>query len=262
MKAPRPRFYLSVLAITLLLACGPGFSEEVKEPRPGQKGEPSKKRTWSRAEHERNAAWESLSPEQREKLREALRKVWTDPAVINAREEIKHASDAYQEAIRSAVEKADPSMAGVLAKLQGAGGMGSGGGMGMPGGPGEPGKGTGGSPRGFEEQIRPPGFLESLSPEDREKFRKAETAALESEAVKAAREELTRIREEDEALRRKRLEAHRKLRKVTFEEMVRIDPSIAAMQKRLEGARPPGGNPEKKKTTSPEAEKAPEKAAP
>ena len=87
--------------------------------------------------------------------------------------------------------------------------------------------------RGFDEQIKPPGFLDSLPPETREKFRKAEAAAMETDAVKEAKGELAKIREEDEALRRKRLEAHRKLRKVTIDEMILVDPSIAAMQKKL-----------------------------
>jgi len=222
--------------LSLLLAAAPGDvrTQEPGSPRP---------RVWEKGERERIEAWESLSPEQREKLREALRQVWADPAVINAREEIKHASDAYQAAIKSAVERADPSVAGLLAKVQGAGGMAPDrGGPGMPGSPG-------GGPmpmRGFDEQIRPPGFFDSLSPEEREKFRKTEEAAMKAEVVKAARGELARIREEDEALRRKRLEAHRQLRKVTVEEMIRIDPSIAAIQKRLlSGDR--NGSPEKKK---------------
>lgn len=236
MNPSRPNLFLPVFAATLLLA--PGFASPRAEESPkagAAKAETSRKRAWDKAERERIHAWESLSPEQREKLREALRQVWTDPAVINAREEIKHASDAYQAAIKSAVEKADPSVAELLAKIQSAGGMtpgipGGPGAMTLPGGPGAPGMGP---VRNFDEQIRPPGFLESLPPEDREKFRKAETTAMESEAVKAARAELAKIREEDEALRRKRLEAHRHLRKVTVEEMIRIDPSIAPMQKRL-----------------------------
>jgi uncharacterized membrane protein len=241
MNPPRQRPLLPVLAATFLLAPGFGALRAEESPKSATpkseapKSDAAKKRVWEKAERERIQAWESLSPEQREKLREALRQVWTDPAVINAREEVKHASDAYQAAIKSSVEKSDPSVAELLAKIQSAGGMGAGlpggpGAMTLPGGPGSPGMGP---VRNFDEQIRPPGFLESLAPEDRDKFHKAETAALESEAVKAARAELAKIREEDEALRRKRLEAHRHLRKVTIEEMIRIDPSIAPMQKRL-----------------------------
>jgi len=232
---------LAALCLSLLLISLSGIAQE--------KEESSKPRVWEKKDREKVQAWESLSPEQREKLREALRGVWTDPAVINAREEVKHATEAYQAAIKAAVERADPSVTDLLSKVQGAGMMGamSPGGPSGPGGPGGPGSPNGSPRRGFDQQIRPPGFLESLSPEAREKFRKTEEEAMNSEAVKAARTELDRIHEEDEALRRKRVEAHRNLRKVTVEEMIRIDPAVAEMQKRLlDGGRPPG-NGEKKK---------------
>lgn len=214
------RFLLLPAAIFLLP--GTGWTQETEPPkkRDGEKGSP-------RAE-----MWGGLSPEQREALREALREAWTDPAVINAREEVKRSGDAYQAAIKAAVERVDPSLASLLEKMQGAGGP-------WPGrGPGhleKPGGHGGGPERGFDPQILPPGFLDSLSSEEREKFRKAEEAALESEAVKAAHADLAKIREEDDALRRRRIEAHRKLRKTTLDEMARIDPSIAEIQKRLRG---------------------------
>lgn len=251
-RTRRTRPALPLLAALAMLLPGAGGAEEGASP----KVEAPKKRILGKAERERIEAWESLSPEQREKLRQALRQVWADPAVVSAREEIKHAGDAFQAAIKSAVERADPSMAEILAKLQG-GGMGPGGLM-LPGGP----VASGGNPmRGFDEQIRPPGFLESLPPGDREKFRKAEEAAMRSEAVEGARAELARLREEDEALRRKRLEAHRKLRKVAVEEMIRIDPSIAPMEKRLlEGGK--GNHAEKKKNPDGKEEKAATAAEP
>lgn len=248
---------LAALCLSLLLISLSGIAQE--------KEESSKTRVWGKKDREKVQAWESLSPEQREKLREALRGVWTDPAVINAREEVKHATEAYQAAIKAAVERADPSVTDLLSKVQGAGmmgamspgGPGGPGGPSGPGGPGGPGSPNGSPRRGFDQQIRPPGFLESLSPEAREKFRKTEEAAMDSEAVKAARAELDRIHEEDEALRRKRIEAHRNLRKVTVEEMIRIDPSVAEMQKRLlDGGRPPG-NADKKKDSESKEKKSP-----
>lgn len=220
-------------------------------------GDAPKKRPWDKGEKEKAAAWESLGPEQREKLREALRNVWTDPAVINAREEVKHASEAYQAAIRSAVERADPEVAGLLAKIQSSGGMGSG----MMGAPGTPGMMP---PRGFEEQIRPPGFLDELAPEMRARYSKAESAAMDADAVKSARKELNDIRKEDDNLRRRRIEAHRKLRKVTVEEMLRIDPGLAEIHKRLlEGGRPDRDKKDsKKKNAEGGTPPAPESSAP
>jgi RPA family protein len=243
----RPFSFATLAALGLSLSMGP-FSGTAEEKESG------KPRVWEKKDREKIQAWESLSPEQREKLREALRGVWTDPAVINAREEVKHATEAYQAAIKAAVERADPTVADLLSKVQGSGMMAlppDG-----PNGPGSPGSPSGLLNRGFDQQIRPPGFLDGLSPEAREKFRKTEEEAMSSAVVKAARSELDRIRGEDEALRRERVEAHRKLRKVTVEEMIRIDPSIAAMQKRLlDGGRPPG-NGEKKKEPVPKEQKS------
>lgn len=247
MIRPSSTAILAALCLSLLQLPLSGMAQEK---------EGSKPRVWEKKDREKVQAWESLSPEQREKLREALRGVWTDPAVINAREEVKHATEAYQAAIKAAVERADPSVADLLSKVQGSGMMGA---M-PPGGPGGPGSANGSPMRGFDQQIRPPGFLDGLSPEAREKFRKTEEEAMNSETVKAARSELDQIREEDEALRRKRVEAHRKLRKVTVEEMIRIDPTIAAMQKRLLDGGRPSGNADKKK--DPEAAEKKNSATP
>ncbi len=243
----RPFSSATLAALGLSLLTGP-FSGMAQDKEGG------KPRVWEKKDREKIQAWESLSPEQREKLREALRGVWTDPAVINAREEVKHATEAYQAAIKAAVERADPTVSDLLSKVQGSGMMAlppDG-----PNGPGSSGTPGGASNRGFDQQIRPPGFLDGLSPEARVKFRKTEEEAMNSDAVKAARSELDRIRGEDEALRRERVEAHRKLRKVTVEEMIRIDPSIAAMQKRLLDGGRPSGNGEKKKETDAKEKKS------
>lgn len=197
-----------------LLAEGPDFLSE----KPSDRGDDS-----------RAKLWESLSPEQRDKLREALRNVWIDPAVINAREEVKLATDAYQAAIKAAVSRADPSIAEVMAKIQETNS-----GLVHEHFSGRPAMGTAGK-SGFEGQIRPPGFLESVSPEMRQKIKKAEETAMVSAVVIAAKEELNAIRKEGDAQRRKRIDAHRKLRKVTVEEMVRIDPSLVEVQDKLLG---------------------------
>ena len=227
-----------------------------------------------KGETARLEVWESLSDEQRDKLRQALRDVWTDPAVISAREEVKQAGDAYQESITAAVSRVDPSVAEVMTRIQrsnsgmahehiwgrpplaiGQGGKGV-----LPPlhAPGPQEKEGSGLRRGFDEQIKPPGFLDKLPPEARDKFRRAEAAALDSEVVKAARSELEKIREEDEVLRRKRLEAHRKLRKITIDEMERIDPSIAEIRKKLPGEdRKDGSKPEGTREDEPRAEPKP-----
>ncbi len=189
----------------------------------------------------RSEAWDELTPEQREKLRQALRDVWADPAVIAARAEVKQASDAYQAAVKAAVSRSDPSIADALAKIQRANS-----GIAHEHISGRPPLGMG-PKRGFEDEFKPPGFLDSLPPESREKFRKAEAEAVKAESVVAARAELEGIREEDETLRSRRLEAYRRLRKAVTDEMVRIDPSIAELQKQLSGGDRPALVPNRKK---------------
>lgn len=274
---PPSRILRSLALALCLLVTGQVFGEKA-EGDGKDKADKPKERFRDKGEAARLELWESLSEEQREKLRQALREVWTDPAVIAAREEVKQAGDAYQEAIKAAVSRADPSVAEVMARIQRSNSgmahehiwgrppvpMGQGG-KGMPQpphGPGSPEKGGPGSRRVFDDQIKPPGFLDKLPPEERAKFRKAEETAMESEVVKAARAELDKIREEDEALRRKRLEAHRRLRKITIDEMERLDPSIAEIRKSLPGEdRKDGARPEGTKKDEPEAEPSPEAAA-
>gem|GEM_PF-558043 len=267
--------YGLVLAASLIVS-GQVFGE-------GKEGQPkpveTKERLRDKGEAARLEVWESLSDEQREKLRQALRDVWTDPAVIAAREEVKQAGDAYQAAIKAAVSRADPSVAEVMSKIQRSNSgvahehiwgrapvaMGQGGKGLTPTAhpPGFAEKGGSVSRRGFDDQIKPPGFFDGMPPEVRVKFRAAEESAMASEAVKAARAELDRIRGEDELLRRKRLEAHRKLRKVTLDEIVRIDPSLAEVRKALagedrrEGARPEGPGHEEGRAGKPAGPAAP-----
>ena len=282
---------LRPLALALcLLVTGQVFGDNAEVNDKGKgKGRPDKPQEnggiRDKGETARLEVWESLSDEQRDKLKQALRDVWTDPAVISAREEVKQAGDAYQESITAAVSRVDPSVAEVMTRIQrsnsgmahehiwgrpplaiGQGGKGV-----LPplhapgpqekGGSGSQEKGGSGPRRGFDDQIKPPGFLDNLPPEARDKFRRAEAAALDSEVVKAARSELEKIREEDEVLRRKRLEAHRKLRKITIDEMERIDPSIAEIRKKLPGEdRKDGAKPEATGKDEPRAEPKPEAA--
>lgn len=175
---------------------------------------------------EERQKWDSLSDEDREKLRMALREVWTDPAVLSAREEVKLASEAYQEAIRSAVGKADPTVAGLLREMQSLN-EGNVRAKVKGDGPGRFG------PRPFEYSAGPPAFLEKLTPEEREKFKEAEKQAQSAKSVIAARKEIEAIREQDEQIRRKRMEAHLKMRKAILEEMFSQNPELRSLEGRL-----------------------------
>ncbi len=197
-----------------------------------------------KGEREKSRVWESLSEEQRDQLREALRGVWSDPAVISAREEVRQASDSYQAAVRDAVKRVDPQVAELVVKLQAAS-EGEvreriGGGMHSKFGP----------RRSGDYPMGPPGYLDKLSDEEKERFKRAQEKARDTEAVMQAKRELDAVQEEDSKLRIRRLAAHRKLRKAMIESMTEVDPGIESLQKRVygEGNRPsePDG-PERKK---------------
>lgn len=173
----------------------------------------------------KGSVWESLSDEQKMQLREALRDVWSDPAVLSAREDVKQASDAYQAAVREAVRRADPEVADLVVKLQSSS---EGKARERIGGPSKF-----GMRRSGDYPMGPPGYLDGLSDEERARFKKVQEQARESAAVKEARKELEELHARDNELRRRRLMAHRKLRKAIMESMVEIDPEIEALQKRV-----------------------------
>ncbi len=209
-----PTFFsrLTILSIALLMPILARAQESDKaQVSDGSKREARKQAT----------ALDSLRPEEKERLRKVLRSAWSDPSVINAREEVKRASEAYQSAIRTAVGRMDPSAVEWIARMQD-----------RSRGP----AGRGNEVVRFEDQNRAIGWIESLDPEIRDRVRKAEKDAAKSEAVLKARESLGKIHEEDEALRRRRLEAHRELRRATVEEILRIDPSLISAKKLLLGA--------------------------
>ncbi|MDF1824367.1 MAG: hypothetical protein P1U68_06980 [Verrucomicrobiales bacterium] len=172
--------------------------------------------------------WESLSEEDREKLKVALRDVWADPSVLSAREEVKLASEAYQKAIRSAISKADPSLIGLLKEIQD---MNEGNMRDRLKGSG-PGRFP--SKRGLEYPAGPPAFLEKLTGEEREMFRAAEEKAQESESVRAAKKQLDQIRAQDDQLRKRRMEAHLKMRRAVLEAMFKDNPELKSLQSRLD----------------------------
>jgi len=195
------------------------------EPRSGEKareskgggGDPSRKAN----------VWSELSEDDRNRLREALRQVWSDPAVINAREEVKEASDAYQKAMSGAVQRVDPTVAETLFKVQKSveremrerlGGP-----SGFPGAFPRPGE---------EYPTHPPGFLERLTPEQRERWKAIEDRTRETPEVQAALRSLEEIRKQDEELRRRRLEAHRQVRAAMMAELSDADSEFAEMMER------------------------------
>ncbi|MEM9016597.1 MAG: hypothetical protein AAGC68_06255 [Verrucomicrobiota bacterium] len=209
------RFHPGLLAIVLSGGWLVGLSDEKPDDQPSSSRE----------------QWEKLEPKDQEKLREALRSVWTDPDVTAAREGVRRASEAYQEAIRSAIGKTDPSVAGLVQRMQ-------------QDNEGKMRARVGGGPGGKyayrrinEYPMGPPGFLESLSEEERVKLEAAEEKVQESPKVQEARKALEGIRKQDEALRVRRMEAHRRMRLSMLEEILQEDPSLKPVIERLAALR-------------------------
>lgn len=224
--------YLTALFLSALIAGGL-FAQEAEKPNKPDKAS----KTARILESEKEELWRSLSEEDRNKLREALRNVWTDPAVIAARDEVQQASDSYSRAVKNAISRNDPSLVGLLGKLQ----SGSSGIVKDKGG--RPGPGFGPPRRKISDQIGMTPMLEKLTDEERKVFRETEAKAREAESVLALREELNSFREKDETLRKERIETYRKLRKALLSEMIKINPEIAELQKKVvfpSGPRPDG----------------------
>ncbi len=197
------------LTIATLFYAEHGYAEKDSKRKDGPPGS-----------HSSREAWDNLSEEEQTKLKEALRKVWSDPAVVSAREDIERASDAYRAAMKESISKGDPAIAALLQKVQSAN-------------EGEARARIGGRPpmgfgkkRDFERLIHPPGFLENLNERQREKYKKAEAAARESEEMKAAMASLETMRREDASFQKKRIEIFRNVRKTFYQEMVKFDPEL------------------------------------
>lgn len=189
-------------------------------------------------DEKKSELWESLSEEERKQLKEALRKVWSDPTVISARDEVQQASEAYHRAMKAAISRADPAAGKLLSKMNERGGGAPGDRMGERRGPGGPFSRRGDRPVG--EIMGFPAALEGFSDEERTRFREAESKARAASAVKEVLAELASSRENDDAIRKGRLQLYQKLRKVMLAEMVKIDPEIEALVVKL---RPVGSGP-------------------
>jgi hypothetical protein len=178
-------------------------------------------------------SWSNLSEEEQKKLKEALRTVWSDPTVLSARESVNRSAQEYQLAVREMIKKQNPETAILLDKVQ----------KSQPPGMmqmflGEV-HGTKRPMHGFG--LTPPPMMERMNETQRARFKEAETKAKMRPEVVAAMEELKTLSQEDEEIRRKKMEAFRKLRQAHFEAMMEIDPELK------EFLPPPGSPPGKSK---------------
>ncbi|MDF1815204.1 MAG: hypothetical protein P1V20_23590 [Verrucomicrobiales bacterium] len=175
-------------------------------------------------EHERReSGWSNLPEEDQKKLREALRTVWSDPIVLSARENVNRSAREYQQAVRDTIKKQDPETARLLERVQRdqTGFLHT-----AMGSNGKKKHIHGASVGRLSQMVAPPGMLDKMSEEQKQRFKEAATKARQQPDVIGAIEELKALSNQDEEIRRKKLDAFRKFRKAYFDAIAEIDPEL------------------------------------
>lgn len=240
-------FRLAMVAVGLtlpaMLDAAPG------DDGPPKKSPPSKSDDDRRhgPEGDRDDPFRNLTPEQRDQLREAVRKAWSDPVVLEARDKLKSAAEDYQNALNAAIKRSSPELTETIDSLRRDSesafriyGPSPGKGGGEPGGPGGP--GTGGrrdwrNYEGFLTMENPP-YLRDLSPEQQTMYREAHTKAMQADGVKSRLSSLRDLRKTDDEMRKQRIEQIRRVHAAIRRAMIEADPRL---EKVLPERSMPGG---------------------
>ncbi len=209
----------------------------------GQSEEKGKEKQKGMRHIEQSDVWSSLSPQEKEALREALRAVWSDPDVLSARESVNRSANEYQVAIREAIAQHAPESSQLLARITQASAHNANGSrkglLPPPGGKGKGGPGKGGGTGGglfkrggngmLGQMMTSPMLLEKMTPEQKEKFRKASESARQQGPVVDALAEIKALSKQEDETRKKRHEALKKFRKAYFQAVVEADPTLAEL---------------------------------
>ena len=94
---------MSILAVALQIA-PVAFPQDANEPGNGPR-------------HRQGGRFANLSPDEREKMKAAEQKAMQDPTVQAAKEKMRQASKEFQDTMRAALLKADPSIQPILDKM-------------------------------------------------------------------------------------------------------------------------------------------------
>jgi hypothetical protein len=92
-----------------LAFCGAVAGLQAQAPEAGPSPAPQPSRADERAD--------ALTPEERQRLHEALSQAWEDPEVVRARQEVHRATEAYRRVLRDTVSRIDPDVVPVMGKL-------------------------------------------------------------------------------------------------------------------------------------------------
>ena len=202
-----------------------------------------------RPDMERKPVFADMSAEDREALKQALQAVWENPEVMQARDEVKRATETFRMAIRKAVGKENPRVATLVEKMHGGGksrewdkkrpgppeGRGGRSQNGRPGpaGANERGPGLAGEGRG----IGSAGFMAfpgDFSKEEKKRLESARQKAMESEAFQQVQKNLRGLLKQGEVLRKKRVEMFQQTRVAMTQAMIEADPEVKPLLERME----------------------------
>lgn len=240
-----------VVGVCQTLLAAPGDGPDVKQKRPPGDDDGRFHKGPERDED----PFRNLSSEQREQLREAVRRAWSDPAVIEARDKLKSAAEAYQDALNSSIKRSSPQLSDAIDslrrdsesafKMYGGHGPSKGGDPGGSGGR----RGDWRDYEGFLTMENPP-FLHDLDPEKQKIYRDAHSMAMKSDDVKQRIDSLRELRKSDEEMRRERIEQIRRVHQAVRKAMAEADPRVLEF---LPENRRPGddGNPPPPKPPGP-----------
>ncbi len=231
MKPFRSRLF-RFAAMTPILAAGFLTLPLLAGPNDSGLGTPETDKPDRPEKSDREDPFRNLTSEQRTELREAVRKAWSDPAVIEARDKLKSAAEAYQNALNSAIKRGSPELAETVDALRRETDSAFriyGHGPGKEGTPGGPSGGRRGDWRDYEGflTMENPPFLRDLTPEQQAIYREAHAKAMNASDVKSRLSTLRDLKQSDDEIRKQRIEQIRRVHQAIREAMKAADPRVA-----------------------------------
>lgn len=241
---------LLMLVFSGLIFCSSILADSENEKKKG-----SRRSVEGRREQARKPSIADLSSEDREGVKKILRVVWEKAEILQARDEVKRATETFRSAVHEAMLQEDPRLAGLMQKLHDEGKR-------PPGRRGEPGlhlgSHHGSRPEGDLQRggrpsmkkmrahrdramaglaIGPVGLKalpKDFSQEDKERLAAAQEKAMQTEAYKTSREKLQGLFKQGEELRKLRVQMFQQIREQLRQQMIEADPEVLALLERLE----------------------------
>ena len=184
---------------------------------------------------EMSSALADMSAEDKAAMKKALQAVWENPEVMQARDEVKRATETFHQAIKTAVGKEDPRVAALVERMNGGGKSRGEWGKKRPGPEGRGGRPPMGRPPGGGERG-PAGimaFSGDFSKEEKRRLEQAREKAMESETFQKLQQDLRALLKQGEDLRNKRVEMFHQVRGAITQAMVEADPKVKPLLERI-----------------------------